>query len=243
MAWPVRAVEAGQPPAPPHPVPDPLAPLTGTPARLVRGVAGLVITAGLRCLVRLDDSGVPHDLAVGRRPLLVTNHRSPLDYFIVVAACRARGVWPSMFAREDFFDRPLARWVLRALALIPASRGRRAPRALERAGRLLESGQVVVIAAEGRLVPAEDRPDGVGPVRGGTGRLAEAGADLTVLTIAGASRAWAPGQRGPHLPLPWRRPVVTLRARRLGAGPMPAGQATAAARTTMVDLLSGLPET
>lgn len=239
----MRAVEAGQPPPLSHALPDPLAPLTGTAARLLRGVAGLVITAGLRCLVRFDHSGVPQDLAVGRRPLLVTNHRSPLDYFVVVAACRTRGVWPSMFAREDFFDRPLSRWALRALALIPASRGRRAPRALERASRLLESGQVVVIAAEGRLVPAEDRPDGVGTVRGGTGRLAEAGADLTVVTIAGASRAWPPGQRGPHLPLPWRRPVVTLRARHLGAGPMPADQATVAARATMVELLSGLPET
>lgn len=216
---------------------DPLAPLTSAPARLLRKVAGIAISAGVRCMVRVDASAVADALNLGRHPLLVTNHRSPLDYFVLVAVCRARGLWPTMFAREDFFGHPLARWVLRALALIPASRGRGAREALSRATRLLESGQLLAIAAEGRLVLPEDRPDGVGRLRGGAGRLAQAGADLTVVTITGATRAWPPGRRVPRFALPWRRPVVTVRARRLRTGGLAAGRVNATVRAAMVELV------
>ncbi|MBU4336215.1 MAG: 1-acyl-sn-glycerol-3-phosphate acyltransferase [Actinobacteria bacterium] len=228
---------------PPAPSAD-LDPIDALPARALRRFAGAVIAAGVHACARLDASQLPDGLVadgLGRRPLLVTNHRSPLDYCVVVTVCRTGGRWPAMFAREDFFARAPSRLLLRALALIPAATGRGAPDGLRRANRLLDQGRVVAIAAEGRLVHAAERPDGVGRLRAGTGRLAAEGADVTVLTITGADAAWPPGRSAPRAR--WRhRPTITVRAERMSfeaaVSPTDAG---AAVRTTMVELVGRDP--
>lgn len=222
----------------PSPEPNPgLDPFDGAAVRALRWTAGLLISGCVGALVRIEDSGVPDGLPGGARPLLVTNHRSPLDYFIVVAVCRSRGYWPAMFAREDFFYRRTSRYALRSLALIPAARGRGVGEGLIRAGRMLDQGQVVAIAAEGGLIRAQDTPDGVGRLRSGAGRLADAGADVTVLTILGAEAAWAPGSARPRLRMPWRRPQVTVRARSLPPlARISPREATRAIRVAMVEL-------
>jgi 1-acyl-sn-glycerol-3-phosphate acyltransferase len=195
---------------------------------------GLILGA----LVHLDTRRVPQ--AALRGPaLVVTNHRSPLDYLIVVRVCRACGQWPAMFAREDFFDPTASRYLLRLLGLIPASRGRNAPEGLRRATRLLDQGRLVAIAAEGGLVRPEDRASGVGPFRGGTGRLAAGGAEVVVLTITGADEAWPPGRRLPRAAPPWRRPTVVANAKRVPIDPdWSPVDASTAIRTTMVDLVN-----
>lgn len=217
-----------------------LDPIDTLPARALRRFAGAVIAAGVHACARLDASQLPDGLVaggLGHRPLLVTNHRSPLDYCVVVTVCRTGGRWPAMFAREDFFARAPSRLLLRSLALIPAATGRGAPSGLRRAGRLLDQGRVVAIAAEGRLVHAAERPDGVGQLRGGTGRLAAEGADVTVLSITGADEAWPPGRSTPRLR--WRhRPTITVRAERMRfQGPPSPAEAGAAVRETMVELV------
>lgn len=104
---------------------------------------------------------------------LVTNHRSPLDYLVVVSVCRRCGWRPAMSA--------------------------------------------------------------------GAGRLMFEAADTTVLTIVGADEAWPPGLRPPRLRLPWRRPVVTVRARRVPSGSGgSSSQVTSAIRATMVDLVGAI---
>jgi 1-acyl-sn-glycerol-3-phosphate acyltransferase len=220
-----------------------LDPLDSRAARLARRVAGAVITGGVHALARLDTSDLPGGRLpddLGRRPLLVTNHRSSLDWCVVVALCHATGRWPSMFAREQFFDRPLRRRVLRLLALVPASRGRGAPAGLRRAERVLDSGSVLAIAAEGRLVRPEERPDGVGALRGGAGRLAVAGADVTVLTITGAEDVWPVGRSRPLLHR--RRPRVVVRARALPVRPDERpSEVGARMRGCMLDLI-GAPD-
>ncbi|MCG2802142.1 MAG: 1-acyl-sn-glycerol-3-phosphate acyltransferase [Cellulomonas sp.] len=219
-----------------------LDPIDAFPARALRRFAGAVLATGVHACARLDVSQLPDGLVtdgLGRRPLLVTNHRSPLDYCVVVTVCRSGGRWPAMFAREDFFARTPTRLLLRSLALIPAATGRGAPDGLRRAGRLLDQGRVVAIAAEGRLVHAAERPDGLGPLRGGTGRLATQGADVTVLTIVGADDAWPPGRSTPRLR--WRhRPTITVRAERMFFDPTATpAQASADVRATMVELVGG----
>ncbi len=215
-----------------------LDPFEGPAVAVARHAAAVVIASGLRCLARLDISDLPLPPDVGRRPLLVTNHRSPLDYCAVVASCWSVRRWPSMFARDDFFHPPLARFALRTLGLIPASRGREASDGLRRAMRLLDDGRIVAIAAEGGLVRPEDRPDGVGRIRGGAGRLAQHGADVTVLTITGADAIWHPGARLPRFAAPWNRPTITIRACRLDIDPTwAASQTNAAIRAAMVDLV------
>lgn len=235
----VPPADTGTPARPTAPSTD-LDPIDALPARVLRRFVGAVIAAGVHGCARLDLSQLPPDLltdGLGPRPLLVTNHRSPLDYCVVVTVCRTDGRWPAMFAREDFFARAPGRVLLRALALIPAQTGRGAPDGLRRAGRLLDQGRVVAIAAEGRLVHPVDRPDGVGRFRAGTGRLAADGADVTVLTITGADDAWPPGRSAPRLRLR-RRPTITVRALRVPSDPeQSATQAGATVRAAMVTLV------
>lgn len=217
-----------------------LDPIDTLPARALRRFAGAALAAVVHSCARLDTSSLPGGRLpadLGPRPLLVTNHRSPLDYCVVVTVCRADGRRPAMFAREDFFTPAPMRLLLRSLALIPAATGRGAPDGLRRAGGLLDEGRVVAIAAEGRLVHAAERADGVGRFRAGTGRLAADGADVTVLAITGADDAWPPGRRAPRLRLR-RRPTITVRALRVPSDPeQSATQAGASVRAAMVRLV------
>ncbi|MFG2936961.1 lysophospholipid acyltransferase family protein [Streptomyces sp. NPDC048282] len=219
-------------------------PFDGPVARVLRRGAGALIALGVRGVARLELSGLADCGDLGRGPLIVINHRSFLDPLVVVTLCRRHGVWPYTFAREDFFDRPLNRTVLRLLRGIPALRGRAALGGLRRAERLLAHGQVVVIAAEGRIVPGHERSDGVGELRGGAAWLAHRAAvpEVVVLTLTGTDDVW-PVERGlPRWPR-WKapgRPTVTVRARRITLAPGARGHAiTTAVRATMSELIDG----
>lgn len=211
-------------------------PLDARTARTFRRAVGPLIALGIRAVARVETSGVRADL--GGTPLIVINHRSFLDPLVVVTLCRARGVWPYTFAREDFFDRPPHRTVMRLLRAIPALRGRSALDGLRRAERLLDSEQVVVIAAEGRIVPYDERPDGVGELRGGAAWLAHRTSELVVLTLTGTDEVWPVTRRLPRWSL--RRPTVTVRARRITVAPGVRGRVlTDTIRTTMSELIDG----
>ncbi|MHB9863607.1 lysophospholipid acyltransferase family protein [Streptomyces sp. YIM S03343] len=206
---------------------------------MLRRGAGALIALGVRGVARLEISGLEECGDLGKGPLIVINHRSFLDPLVVVTLCRRYGVWPYTLAREDFFDRPLSRTVLRVLRAIPALRGRSALGGLRRAERLLAAGQVVVIAAEGRIVPDHERPDGVGELRGGAAWLAYRTSEMVVLTLTGTDDAWPVRRTLPR----WRaldRPIVTVRARRVSLDPGARGHSiTATIRATMSELIDG----
>ncbi|GGN10277.1 1-acyl-sn-glycerol-3-phosphate acyltransferase [Streptomyces fuscichromogenes] len=177
--------------------------------------AGALIALGVRAAARVDTDGIEEfgDLAKG--PLTVIDHRSFLDPLVVVTRCRRHGVRPYTFARQDFFDRPVNRTVLRLLRAIPALRGRSALDGPRRAERLLDHGQVVAIDAEGRIVRDHERSDGVGELRGGAAWLACRAFGTVVLTVTGTDDAWPVGRTLPRW-RPLNRPTVTVRARRRG---------------------------
>ena len=214
-------------------------PLEGLVARVLRGGAGVLIALAVRGVARLDTSGLEECGDLGRGPLIVINHRSPLDPLVVATLCRRRGVWPHTFAREDFFDKPVNRTVLRVLRAIPALRGRAAPGGLRRAERLLAHGRIVVIAAEGRIVPVHERPDGVGELRGGAARLARRTSEVVVLTLTGTDDVWPVERTLPRWNA-WHRPTVTVRARRVPVDPGARVRViTTALRATMSELIDG----
>ncbi|MEU9449041.1 lysophospholipid acyltransferase family protein [Streptomyces sp. NPDC048277] len=209
-------------------------------ARVLRRGAGALIALGVRAAARLETDGLDEECGdLGKGPLIVINHRSFLDPLVVVTLCRRYGVWPYTFAREDFFDRPFSRTVLRVLRAIPALRGRSALGGLRRAERLLADGQVVVIAAEGRIVPDHERSDGVGELFGGAAWLGYRTSEMVVLTLTGTDDAWPVERRLPR----WKvlaRPTVTVRARRVSLDPGMRGHAiTAVIRATMSELIDG----
>ena len=97
--------------------------------------------------------------------IVVANHVSGLDPFLVVAA----SLRPVRFliAREQY-ERFGLRWLFRAVGCIPVDRGQRPERALREALRALQNGEVVVLFPHGGI-HADDTP---ALLKGGVVKLA-----------------------------------------------------------------------
>jgi 1-acyl-sn-glycerol-3-phosphate acyltransferase len=129
-------------------------------------------------------------------PIIVAgNHLSYLDpfahaYFVVRAGRR-----PRFLAKQELFENPFLRMVLRNAKQIPVRRGSGDQTPLEEARGALERGEVVVIYPEGTSVT--DDPE-FNPVRGKTGavRLALAtGAPIVPVATWGGQYVWRSGGR------------------------------------------------
>jgi 1-acyl-sn-glycerol-3-phosphate acyltransferase len=122
--------------------------------------------------------------------VIVAIHRSWLDPACVGAACRR----PVRFLMLDqVYQRAGTRWFYRAMRAIPVRPGGKASLpALRAALRALESGQVVCVFPEGRVLPEGD----VGKVHPGAALLAaRTGAPIVPMFIRGSARAWPHGRR------------------------------------------------
>ena len=98
--------------------------------------------------------------------IVVANHISGLDPFLLVAACKR----PLRFliAREEF-ERPLLNWLFRASGCIPVDRTGRPEKALREALRALQEGEVVALFPHGRILLDKELPH---KIKGGVARLA-----------------------------------------------------------------------
>jgi len=68
-----------------------------------------------------------------------------------------------------------------------------------------------MIAPEGRIVAPEQRPDGIGDLRGGTGVMSSRhGTPILLTAIRNTDRAWPLERPTPVLHLPWNRPTITI---------------------------------
>lgn len=88
------------------------------------------------------------DLPVRGGAIVVANHVSGLDPFLVVAAS-PRPV-RFLIAREEY-ERFGLRWLFRAMGCIPVDRGQRPERALREALRALQQGEVVALFPQGGI--------------------------------------------------------------------------------------------
>jgi putative phosphoserine phosphatase/1-acylglycerol-3-phosphate O-acyltransferase len=149
------------------------------------------------------------DAPVDTPVVFAGNHRSFFDVVVAFAVFGALDVSSHILVRADVFDRPVAGHWLRATGCIPTSSKTRVA-AERRAVELLRVGHGVAMMPEGRLVPPEDRPSGVGNGRPGVARIArEAGAVIMPVAVHGTDLVWP---RGQPVPRPRRkRPVVTVR--------------------------------
>jgi 1-acyl-sn-glycerol-3-phosphate acyltransferase len=110
----------------------------------------------------------PTDIALPKTgaAIVVANHVSGLDPFLLIAACRR----PLRFliAREEY-ERPLLHWLFKASGCIPVDRGGRPELALRQALRALKEGEVVAIFPHGTIHLDSDPPK---KIKGGVARLA-----------------------------------------------------------------------
>jgi len=167
-------------------------------ARMVR-LCGLIARSDLPETV---------ETPTGRPVLFAANHRSFLDIVVALAVFAKLSVACRLQVRADIFDMPIiGRWV-RRLRCIPTSRAVR-EQAKAMSVETLASGSTVAVMPEGRLVPAEDRPNGVGQGRIGISRIAqESGAVVIPVAIYGSDKIWPQGRPIPKLGLFRRRDLI-----------------------------------
>jgi len=185
-----------------------------------------------RALCRFDLPDQPAELDTERGVLLCANHRSLFDLIVTyVLLGRRWRLTTRCLVNGKYFKTPGLGWLLRVTGCIPvpSSAG---DQAIDEATAVLDQGGCVAVMPEGRLVPDDDRIDGIGPIRLGVGRLA-VGVDLPVVVVGcvGSDRVWPISKLPrPHL----RRPTVAVRLRVL---PPFAGSADEA-RDTIVAVMS-----
>lgn len=149
----------------------------GGPA--VNWVDGLV-----RLLCKYVHRLAPTELALPKTgaAIVVANHVSGLDPFLLIAACRR----PLRFliAREEY-QRPLLHWLFKASGCIPVDRGGKPEQALRQALRALKEGEVVAIFPHGKIHLDSDPPK---KIKGGVARLAAwSGAAIYPVRIDGVA--------------------------------------------------------
>ncbi len=149
------------------------------------------------------------DLPIDSPILFAANHRSFFDVIIAWAFFSKSGINCHCFIRADLFKKPVIGSWLKRNGCIPASRSTR-EEAEKRAITELNAGHAVAIMPEGRLVPADERLDGVGQGRPGISRIARAtGAKIVPVSIEGSEIVWPLGKAFPIPKL--KKPLVSVR--------------------------------
>ena len=160
-----------------------------------------VAPAVVSLVCRLRVSGAVPPRLRGGPLILAANHVSPVDPFVMTAACRKAGVAPRFLATGGIFDAPLVGAVMRRSGHIRVDRRTaNVVRALPDAAAALRQGAVVLVYPEGRI----GLDPWMWPERGKTGvaRMA-AMSGAPVVPVA---------QWGAHQVLPYTSPKGLLRS-------------------------------
>ena len=115
--------------------------------------------------------------------ILVTNHVSHLDPFLIAKFVIDAARTPRFLAKESIFDVPFVGWLMRKMHHVPVKRGTvDARQSLAAAAAVLDRGMVIVMHPEGTVTRD---PEGW-PMAGKTGaaRLALLAPDVPVIPIA-----------------------------------------------------------
>lgn len=155
----------------------------------------------------------PDPLAVPAPAVFCGNHRSFFDLVWALAYLSSQRASARFMAASEYFEIPVLGRLLTATGCIPVDRGRAGIQALKDGIAALERGEYVVIMPEGRLVPDQERIDGVGDAAGdGVGVLvARTGVPVIATGLIGSDRVWPSGHRFPLLRNLLKRPEVQQR--------------------------------
>jgi 1-acyl-sn-glycerol-3-phosphate acyltransferase len=152
-------------------------------------LARLILVPSFLIWLRLSRTGREHLRGIKGGMLVVSNHRSFLDPFVIGASLPWRR--PIQYvAKVELFERPLQGWILSRVGAFPIRRGQSDETAMETARLVLERGGTVCIFPEGTRI----RSGSLASPRRGVGRLAlEAGAAVVPFAVHGTEqvrRGW-----------------------------------------------------
>lgn len=142
--------------------------------------------------------------------LFAANHRSLLDVFVANAVLAKFDLSCHFLVRADFFDQPVMGNWLRRIGCIPTS-SKVKEEAIATAIDCIRDGRLVALMPEGRLVPPQDRPNGVGQGRAGVSIIATAaGAQVVPVGFRDSDLVWPRGQPVPLPSIPRKKVAVLL---------------------------------
>ena len=172
---------------------------------------GLLAT-GIRLPVALMARwDIPQVLPAPAPVILAGNHRSLFDIVVGFHLFWNYRASVRIVVARRYFDHWLMGRLLRAGGCIPMEPGRAALSGVKACLEALERGETVVLMPEGRVIPPDERPEGVGPPSAGIGILAaRSDAPLGLCAITGTDEVWPLGRRYPRLRLGRARPTVRV---------------------------------
>lgn len=161
--------------------------------------------------LRLDSDDAEHLPADGP-VIVVANHRSYIDPFILGLAVAPRGRPLRFLAKRELFDAPVVGSLMRAVGSVRVDRSTRSDEPLQEAATALEAGEVVVILPQGTIPRGKEFFEPKLKGRWGAARLAAiTKAPVVPFALWGTERVWPRSQR---LPQVWNvvdPPVVRVR--------------------------------
>lgn len=146
----------------------------------------------------------------GKGLIIAANHRSMLDIFVGLITFSRWHLYPHMLVRGDICRLPVIGRLLRELGGIPAGRGHSC---ISDVKSLLNNGRALAFTPEGRIVPPEERVDGLGELKPGIGHLAGAhGTPILLVAMTNTDSCWPLGKRLPRFRLFTlsKRPVIRI---------------------------------
>lgn len=140
--------------------------------------------------------------------IYVANHRSFFDIPIGLEFFMRHGISPEVAVHRRFFSNRFIGAILRHVGAQPLGKGL-GDEWLASATAVLADGRAVALMPQGRITTSTDHQAGVGSLRSGVVRLAQAtGAPVVPIGAAGTNEIWPLGRPFPRVRL--RRPTVRL---------------------------------
>ena len=145
----------------------------------------------------------------GRPVLWAPNHRSMFDIAVGLIGLYRMGDQASFFVNARYFEVPVGGRMLRAIGALPVDLDGSGVKAIAAGVESLAEGRDLVIMAEGRLIPPDERDGGIGSLASGVGVLAKrARVPVVPVAMIGTDLVLPIGSRLPRIRLGRRRLVL-----------------------------------
>ena len=140
--------------------------------------------------------------------IYIANHRSFFDIPVGLEFFLRHGISPEVAVHGRFFSNRVLGAVLRYVGAQPLGKGL-GEEWLASATSVLAGDRAVALMPQGRITTSADHQVGVGSLKSGVVRLAQAtGAPVVPIGASGTNHVWPRGRPFPHIR--FRRPTVRL---------------------------------